>query len=248
MIFRKKRIFFVSIITLGISIFLVSCSHHSMEGMVVFTRVPRDVFNTEKESAFFNFPGAQIVAIQPDKPIESEIVLTKDFYSACSPRVSYDGKRLLFIAQKTKEDTWQVWELNLAKKTSKKITDFKESCSGPAYLPGDHLVFSREMPDTGTGRVQALFTMKMDGCCISQITFHPHFDYPATILRDGRILMLSKQLFPKEGEMMFLAMRPNGTKAELFYKNQGSILAGSQSYESDEGLIYFIEQNTDIVY
>ena len=220
---------------------LLSCNGRSMEGMVIFTRVPVDHFGFHEEDITLNFPGAQIVAVNPDEPVGSEIVLTTDFYSACSPEISYDAKRMLFVAQRNVGDTWQVWEMDLEKGTSKKITDFGESCFGPAYLPGGRLVFSRQIFDTGSGSGYALFTMNLDGSNTSRITFQPHCDYPSAILRDGRILMLSKQLYPGAGDLMYLAMRPNGTKAELFYKGVDSSILNNQAYETTDGFVYFIE-------
>lgn len=222
-------------------IFLISCNSRSMEGMVIFTRVPINNFGFNEEDITHNFPGACLAAVNPDEPDGSEIILTADFYSACSPEISYDAKHMLFTAQKNENDSWQVWEMNLEKRTSKKITDFEESCYGPAYLPGGRLVFNRQMPETGTGSVHALHTMNLDGSNISQITFQPHFDYTATVLQDGRILMLTKQLYPQSGNMMYLAMRPNGTKAELFYKGMQSGILNNQAYETKDGFVYFIE-------
>jgi hypothetical protein len=124
---------------------------------------------------------------------------------------------------------------------SRKITEFEESCSGPAYLPGERLVFSRQMANEGYGSAAVLFTMNLDGTELNRITFQPHFDYPATILRDGRILMLSKQLYPETGDLMYLAMRPNGTKAELFYKGNESSMLSSQVNEALDGNVYFTQ-------
>ncbi len=222
-------------------VFLISCNSRSMEGMVIFTRVPLDNFGFKEEDITHNFPGACLAIVNPDEPDGSEIILTTDFYSACSPEISYDAKHMLFVAQRNGDDTWQVWEMDLRKRSSKKITDFEESCYGPAYLPGDRLVFSRQMPDTGSGSGYALFTMNLDGSNVSQITFHPHCDYSSTILRDGRILMLTKQLYPQSGDMMYLAMRPNGTKAELFYKGADSCFLNNQAYETMDGFVYFTE-------
>ncbi|MCD6597565.1 MAG: hypothetical protein J7L04_07760 [Bacteroidales bacterium] len=237
---RKTIILAAYLITIGLSgIYLVSCRNQSMEGMIVFTKVPIDNFNTLEDEIIHNYPGAQIVAINPDKLEKPEIVLTGDFYSACSPKISYDASHMLFTAQQNENDSWQIWEMNLEKLTSKKISNFNESCFGPAYLPAGRLVFSRQMPETGTGPVHALYTMNLDGSNISQITFQPHFDYTATVLQEGRILMLSKQLYPEPGEMMYMAMRPNGTKAELFYKANSTL--NSQVYETTEGFVYFIE-------
>jgi len=239
---RKTIILAVYLIAIGLSgIYLVSCGHQSMEGMIVFTRVPIDNFDIRENEIIHKYPGAQIIAINSDNPDGTEIVLTNDFYSACSPNISYDASHMLFTAQQNENDIWQIWEMNLEKRTSKQITDFNESCFGPAYLPANRLVFSRQIPESGTGPVHALFTMNLDGSNISQITFQPHLDYTATVLKEGRILMLTKQLYPESGDMMYMAMRPNGTKAELFYKGSPNRILNSQVDETEDGFVYFIE-------
>ncbi len=141
---RKVISLAVYLITLGfIGINLASCGKKTGDGMLVFTRVPVENFNLNEANIVHSYQGAQIVAINPDKPVASEIVLTSDFYSACSPDISYDAKKMLFIAQENKNDKWQVWEMNLSKGSSKKLTNFESSCYGPAYLPGDRVVFSQ---------------------------------------------------------------------------------------------------------
>ncbi|KPL08599.1 MAG: hypothetical protein AMS26_24360 [Bacteroides sp. SM23_62] len=236
-----------------ISIYLTSCGSRLAEGMILFTRVPAEQAESLEGEIIHHYPGAQIVVIHPDRPGRSETILSSEFYSACSPFLSYDARRILFTAQQKEDDPWQVWEMDLKNGTSKQITDFNESCSRPAYLPGDRLVFSRQMPDEGFGSAWALFTMNLDGTDLNRITFQPHLDYPATILRDGRVLMLSRQLYPEAGDLMYLAMRPNGTKAELFYHGTESSMLSSQAYETLDGYVYFIERengkdhNADLV-
>ena len=243
---NKKSIilafFFIAVILTGIS--LVSCTNQSSKGKIIFARVPVDNFSLNDENICHNFPGASLMSVNPAESAGSEINLTPDFYSACFPQISYDAKHLLFTGQRSKNDPWQVWEMDLKKKKSRKVTDFEESCCTPDYLPGERLVFSREMPDTGTGPSRALFTMNLDGSNLQQITFHPHINYVQTILRDGRILMLSKQIFPKKGEIKSLAIRPNGTKAEIFYKGIKGSITGVRVRETGKGLIYFTEQDT----
>ncbi len=211
--------------------------------MVIFTRVPVDQVNFQVEAFTHQYPGAQIVAVDIDDPAGSETILTPDFYSACSPRISYDAKQMLFLAQPEENEPWQVWELDLKDGDSRQVTEFDESCSGPQYLPGDRLVFSRQMPDAGYGPAAALYTMNLDGSELNRITFQPHFDYSATILRDGRVLMLSQQLYPEAGEQMYLAMRPNGTKAELFYMGTENSVLGWQVNETLDGMVYFIQMD-----
>jgi hypothetical protein len=210
--------------------------------MILFTRVPAEHTALHENGIHQHYPGAQIVAIHPDDPAGTETILTADFYSACAPDISYDAKRMLFLAQEKENDPWQVWEMDLKNGNSTRITGFEESCSGPAYLPGDRLVFSRKMVDEGFGSASVLFTMNLDGTDLNRITFQPHFDHTTTILRDGRILMLSKQLYPEKGDMMYLAMRPNGTKAELFYKGTENSILSSQAHETLDGYVYFTQR------
>lgn len=218
---------------------LISCDQGTEEGMVIFTRIPASHFNIAEGAFLQAYDRAQLMAIDMNDPEGSETILSAGFHAACSPEISYDAEHLLFLAKKEKPDTWQVWEMDLKSGRSRKITDFKESCSGPAYLPGDRLVFSRQMPDEGHGSTLALYTMNLDGTNLNRITFQPHADYSASILRDGRILMLTRQQYPESGKQMYLTMRPNGTKAELFHTaGEGGIL-GRQAYESLDGFVYF---------
>lgn len=226
-----------------LSTYLSSCSSLTTESMIIFTRVPADQFNFQESAGTSQYPGAQIVALDMDDPAGSETILTADFHAACTPRISYDAKHILFLAQEKEHEAWQVWEMDIKNGNSRKITDFEESCSGPAYLPGNRLVFSRYIPDEGYGSASALFTMNLDGTDLNRITFQPHFDYPATILRDGRVLMLSRQLYPETGDMMYLAMRPNGTKAELFYMGTENSVLGMQANETPDGLVYIIQRD-----
>ena len=242
-----RRLILLAVYFVGtglLSTFLISCGNLASEGLVIFTRVPADMLNFHEESFTHQYPEAQIVALDMENPAGSETILTADFYSACSPYISYDAKQILFLAQEKQHDPWQVWELDLKNGNSRKITDFQESCSGPAYLPGDRLVFSRIMPNEGYGSMAVLFTMNLDGTDLNRITFQPHLDHPATILRDGRVLMLSRQLYPETGDMMYLAMRPNGTKAELFYKGTKNTMLGNQAYETLDGNVYFTQWET----
>jgi hypothetical protein len=55
--------------------------------------------------------------------------------------------------------------------------------------------------------------------------------------------MLSQQLYPEAGDPMYLAMRPNGTKAELFYMGTDNSVLGMQANETLDGLVYFIQRD-----
>lgn len=236
------NLFIVAILT-GSS--LVSCNDKSMDGMLVVTKLPSDDFSINEKTVFLNLPGAELIAVAPENADEKARNLTPDFYSACSPHLSFDAKKILFLGQKNQNDPWQVWEMNLKNKSVRKLTNFDESCYTPYYLPGEQFVFSKDISDSLTGTSRMLFTMNLDGTNLQQITYHPHYDYVQTILRDGRILMFSQQIFPEQGKIKTLAMRPNGTKAEIFYPGHEMNNRGLRFYETGSGIIYFTEQDTE---
>ena len=188
-------------------------------------------------------PQAQIVALDPDKPAGSLKVLTAEYYSARSPEISYDGKYLLFAAQKKQSDLWQIWEMNLKDLKARQVTSSKENCIDPAYLPGGRLVFSKSVVNDTLKAGHSLFTSGLDGSNTARITFNPHTYFASNILSDGRILTIDRQLYPDHGNPMFMIMRPDGTKAEMFYKGiEGSTLS-SCGLETTNGKIVFIESD-----
>lgn len=235
----KTYLFIVTILT-GFS--LVSCNDKSMNGMLIATRIPAGETEEIAETIFLNLPESELIAVHPDDAEVTVTELTQGFYSACSPNLSYDGRKILFAGQKNSNDNWQVWEMDLIKKQYKQITHFDASCYTPFYLPGKQIVFSKEVSDSLTGmEVKMLFTLNLDGTNLRQITYHPHNDYIQTILRDGRILMHSRQLYPEKGNVKTLAMRPNGTKAEIFYRGNSETQSGIRFCETKNGTIYFTE-------
>jgi hypothetical protein len=230
--------------TLSVGLLFVSCSQETQEKTLIVTKVPASSFTTGEKSYIPSWEGAALVAVPVGKD-HLPAVLTKDFYSACSPHVSYDGNHILFTGQKKKGDPWSIWEMDLRKRFSRQITKCKESCFTPYYLPGGRIVFTREMPDTGNGSFLTLFTMMLDGTMLRQIAYHPNNDLITTILNDGRILMLSRQVFPSAGEEKYLAFRPNGTKLELFYKGNNGTLSGRRVHETKAERLWFTERSPE---
>lgn len=185
-------------------------------------------------------PEAHIAALDPDKPASLK-VLTDEFYSACYPEISYDGKYMLFAAQKNEGDLWQIWEMNLGNRKSRKVISLNENCIDPAYLPGGRLVFSKLTENDTVKAAHCLYTCNLDGSTLRQITFGPHASFATAVLKDGRLLMISRQLLPDQGDPMLVVSRPDGTKADMFYKGDGTIAFMNRARETSEGKIIFIE-------
>lgn len=234
-------LFFIVAVLAGIG--LVSCNGKSVDETLVVTRVSANKLNVADAAVLPHFTEAELILVHPEKGKTIKI-LTPDFYSACSPHLSYDAEKILFLGQKSQGEPWQVWEMNLKNKDVRKLTDFETSCYTPYYLPGEQFVFSREIADSLTGTLKMLFTMNLDRTNLHQITYHPHYDYVQTILRDGRILMHSRQVYPEQAKIKTLAMRPNGTKAEIFYPGNGSGNRALRFCETESGTIFFTEQDS----
>jgi hypothetical protein len=91
----------------------------------------------------------------------------------------------------------------------------------------------------------SLYTCNLDGSIIKRITFNPHSYFASTVLKDGRVLAISRQLYPDLRDPVLLILRPDGTKAEMFYKGiKGSTLSSS-GCETMNGKILFIESDTN---
>ncbi|MEN8124664.1 MAG: hypothetical protein ABFR32_05980 [Bacteroidota bacterium] len=241
---KRSNTVFLIIMTISFSVvFFLSCKESSNEGMIVFTQVEGDIqkINYITGNSWRYIPNSRIVALNSNKSGEKIKVLTEDYFSACSPDISYDGKFMLFAAQKKQNDIWQIWEMNLENLKIRQITSSSEDCFNPSYLPGKRMVFSKFTTIDNVKEGYALFTSNLDGSEINQITFNPHAYFASTVLQDGRILTISRQLFPEQKDGMFMVMRPDGTKQELFYKGLKGSEIHSRGWETNDGKVFFIE-------
>lgn len=188
---------------------------------------------------------SRIAFISPDNPEKTFKVLTADFYSALSPRISFDGNLLLFAGQKSQNDNWQIWEMNLKNSEIRQITSEKESCTDPAYLPGGRIVFSKLTANNTNESFQSLFTCNFDGSDLRKITFNPYTYSSPTVLNDGRILTVSQQIYPEQKEALMMVLRPDGTKAELFYNcSAESTISGPATEKSDWRIMFIESENS----
>jgi hypothetical protein len=244
----KTKILFLIII----SIFFfgsssMSCKR-SMDGMIIITQAS---INPGKPNYltgdFWRYIGqSQLAAINPENPEKSRQILTEEFFSACSPDISYDGRKMLFAARVRKDDPWQIWEMNLNNLKTKQITSSPENSIDPAYLPGERVVFSRSAINDSLKSGQILFTCNLDGTDQRRITFNPHTYFASSVLKDGRILTISRQVYPVQNESSMMVLRPDGTKSELFYKTSEGDELFSQGRETINGKIIFIEAGDSI--
>ena len=241
---KKSNIVFLVVISCS-AIFFSSCNERLKEGTIVFTQVAGDLqdVNYITGNSWRYISESHIMALDPEKAGASPKLLTENFFSACAPQISYDGKFMIFAAQKKQNDIWQIWEMNLENLKIRQVTSSKENCIDPAYLPDGSLVFSKFIKNDSVKTEHSLFTCNRDGSEIRQITYNPHNYFASTVLRDGRVLSISRQLYPDQKNGVFMVLRPDGTKQELFYQGLEGSNLNSRGWETNNGKIIFIESD-----
>lgn len=224
------------------SFLFISACKRIDTGKIIVTQTPSEVSaNYVTGEGWRYIGGSQLVMIDPEDPGSPEL-LTGDFHSACSPDISWDAKVLLFAGQKEINDPWQIWKMDLKTRKVTRVTQIDENCADPVYLPNGRIVFSKSTGQFSNDH--ALFTCNGDGSDCRQITFFPHTNFVSSILRDGRIVSLTRQTEPNVKDPMVMVLRPDGTKAELFYRGKKGALYMSRLRESDDGRIFFVEADS----
>jgi hypothetical protein len=242
---KKISVFFSVCIAFSITLISTSCNQSLREGDLIITLTPADKgpMNFSTGEGWRYIPGSQIAVINPENP-SSIIILTKEFFSACSPDLLWEGNYMLFTGQKKEHDPWQIWEMDLKMKTFRKVGDSIDNCTDPVYLPLGKLVFSRKLSGDSLGTRHELFTANINGTDIRQITFAPQTNFATIILKDGRLLTIARQLLPEQQDPLYVVMRHDGTKADPFCNTKAGTVLLNRCREAGNGRIYFVEMDT----
>jgi Hydrazine synthase alpha subunit middle domain/WD40-like Beta Propeller Repeat len=211
--------------------------------MIIFTQVIGNELNTnnDTEDSWRYIPQTRIVAFDSANPDASIKVLTEDYFSARSPEISSDGNFLLFTAQQKQNDPWQIWEINLSDLKTRHIPASPDNCFDPAYLPGERIVFSRISLNDSLKADHSLFTCNLNGTDLRRITFNNNNYFAPVVLKDGRVLTISRKIHHGRVDQQFMVLRPDGTKEELFYRGSDGSALDSRGLETANDKIVFIE-------
>ena len=124
-----------------------------------------------------------MILLSPDLSTQ---VLTKDFHSAGDPTISFDGKRILFAAKRTAPESWDIFEMSVDGSNVRQVTDLEIECRRPGYQstfytivssePWYQLTFAGTRKDSvneyGLGSVSNLYSCKVDGSALRQLTYN----------------------------------------------------------------------------
>ena len=155
--------------------------------------------------------GSRLVALQPDG---GTAVLTEGFFAAVEPCVAFDGRRVLFAGKKAREDSWEIWEMDVDGGRKKRVTSGPGDCREPAYLakaavdaPNFRdkvrwITFTSTAPgaidELGRRPLASLYAMSLtpvpgQGTVVWRTTYGLGGDAGPAVLADGRVLFSSWQ-------------------------------------------------------
>jgi len=218
---------------------------------LVFTRIPATA-----ESAAVELPlGSHIARLDlPDAahPFSRITNLTPDFAAAGRPDISFDGQRVLFIGQRTRDDCASVWEMNADGTSLRQIIAGSAPCSAAIYvstiytLDADEPVYQLAFC-AGPGQVvglnepgavlftptAALFTCRLDGSRIQRITFAPDGVSDPYLLSDGRLLYT--------GRASLFSVNTDGTEVSLFAAADAAVARCGRPCETADGWVTYVE-------
>ncbi|MDX1642516.1 MAG: hypothetical protein R3220_12505 [Balneolaceae bacterium] len=247
----RRRIAILGLIVAVFALFFILLSgsgESAPDPILVFTKIPATGNHLPggSENLPPKYKEAEIVSLNYENPDEGIRNLTPEFYSATSPSLSFDNQRIVFSAQEEQNGSWQIWTMSLDGSDKTKIFESTESCFTPSFLPTNEIVFSCEISNPMIGMIYPLFKVQADGSGLEQITFHPHRDFNSSMLYDGRIAMISQQVYPSKKKPLFMVLRPDGTKAQVFYHDNSDFQIKSAVRESHDENLIFVQSDGNV--
>jgi hypothetical protein len=172
------------------------------------------------------FPsGAQIFVREgnSDHPLAPEFAATAD------PAISFDAQKVIFAGKRHVTDPWQIWEITLDDNKARRVTDNKEDCIRPFYLPDDRIVYARRRDGHFV-----IETADLSGTKTLALTYIAANALPSDVLRDGRILFESGFPLGTDGPPEIYAVYSDGSGIESYRCDHGPARHGSKQASSGD--------------
>jgi hypothetical protein len=193
------------------------------------------------------------------------VYLTPEFNAAADPDISFNGQKILFAGRKTKNDLWQIWEMNIDGSNKKQITTSEGNCYMPVYA-GSRFYLNDERPTPQIIYVStahnwrnlseneltlSLYGTDREGKSTYRLGYNLYNDFSPDISADGRIVYTSWQLSAEKhsitGRYAFMGINNDGTDIMTFYGNHTDPVYKDMIAISDTDYrIYFIESGQSL--
>lgn len=164
------------------------------------------------------FPeGAHLVLVSG----EEHRNMTPQFFGSADATVSYDGRRILFAGRPTKQDHWQIWQMDVTGGAPHRLVATADDLIRPLYLADGKLVYTRI---NSKGSVIEVATS--EGVKSNVLTHAPGWYLTDDVLHDDRIL------FESRGELF--TVYPDGTGVESLRCDHGPHRSGGRQLSSGD--------------
>jgi Tol biopolymer transport system component len=199
--------------------------------------------------------GSRIVLRPPDGQVE---VITRDFFAATDPCVSFEGTHLLFAARRSSDDSWDIWQMRADGSEPRRLTSDLGECREPIYLPRaavdspnfEHRVrwitftatAAGVLDDQGAAPLTSLWAMSIEdvpgrGTVLWRTTQNLGGDLAPALLSDGRVLFSSRQ----RGAFALMAMSWAGENLNPFYGSHDGLVSQVGAVEAPDRTVVFVE-------
>jgi hypothetical protein len=199
--------------------------------------------------------GARLIVLGPEGATRC---WSEGFHSAADPEVSFDGTKLLFAGKRAAGDRWSIFEMNADGSGVRQITQAAGDCRHPSYQstlytivsakPWYQLTFVASIPETGNecelGIATSLYSCKLDGTALRQLTFNLSSDMDPFLMPDGRLLFASWQRARLNhgpwGRIGLFGVNIDGADYAAFCTEEGK-RAKQMPCVTTKGLVVFVE-------
>ncbi len=167
--------------------------------------------------------------------------LVPNFADSADPAVSFDGKNVLFAGKRTPEEKWQIWEIPLNGGSPTRITNCREDCVRPLYLPEEGVVYAAKISEHFV-----IQTMPISGGRMLDLTYGPGNSLPTDVLRDGRVLFETSFPMAEKQVPELYTVYSDGSGVESYRCDHGQarsagkqVASGDVVFISERGLARF---------
>jgi hypothetical protein len=191
--------------------------------------------------------GARIVLLDRSGPEPRVTNLTQGFAAAGRPDVSFDGTRILFVARQGADDPLNVWEMSTDGSGVRQVTEGVGRCRRAIYLstiytidaaaPAEQIAFCGEGGGMG---VWALYTCRLDGTGVRQITFNPYGATDPCLLGDGRLLFSA---WRDPASAALLTVNTDGSDVFVFAAAHEPAARRGMPCETPDGWVVYVESD-----
>jgi hypothetical protein len=202
--------------------------------------------------------GARLIMVFPDQTVK---VLSRNFYSACDPEISFDASHILFAGKRKPADNWNIFEMSIDGSAVRQITDGIGDCRSPLYQATLYTIVSDKpwyqltfvgsergaLNEYGAAKATNLYSCKLDGSSVRRLTFNLSSDIDPFIMPDGRLLFASWQRSTLNrgplGRIALFGINIDGADYAAFCTGEGKRIK-HMPCTTTKGLAVFVEADS----